>query len=173
MIDHVKNYSVLCKNFSTMDRIDNIQHRGSPFCLRHFPQKGKRKGRYFLKDTEFHRENRLNCDFSVISVMNMIGKMNPTDSNVYREMTSRLTYDSSGVEYRDGRSYSINMRPLRGHADATRWAKCPNHDSHDLRISRINSVNLCVPCVSVLEKNIQHRGTEGTELHRKKKTRLI
>ena len=34
-----------------------FQHRGSPFCLRHFPQKGKRKGRCFLENTEFHRES--------------------------------------------------------------------------------------------------------------------
>jgi len=31
-------------------------------------------------------------------------------------MASRLPYDSFGVEYRDGRPYSINIRPLRGHA---------------------------------------------------------
>jgi len=42
-----------------------------------------------------------------------------------------------GVEYRDGHPYSINIRPLRGHAVATHPANCSNHDSHDLRISRI------------------------------------
>jgi len=41
--------------------------------------------------------------------------VNPKDSNVYRKMACRLTCDSFGVEYRDGRPYSINIRPLRGH----------------------------------------------------------
>jgi len=46
----------------------------------------------------------------------MVEKMNPKDSNVYRTPACRLTYDSFGVEYRDGRPCSINIRPLRGHA---------------------------------------------------------
>ncbi|MCL2041408.1 MAG: hypothetical protein FWG84_05140 [Bacteroidales bacterium] len=58
----------------------------------------------------------LNDDFKMISLINMVEKMNPKDSNVYRTPACRLTYDSFGVEYRDGRPCSINIRPLRGHA---------------------------------------------------------
>ena len=68
--------------------------------------------------------------------------MNPKDSNVYRKRACRFPYDSSGVEYRDGRPYSINIRPLRGHAVATHPANCPNHDFHDVRIGRIGRTQM-------------------------------
>ena len=85
------------------------------------PPKGEEQHRG-TEDTELHRGKCLNYDFNVISMMKRIRDMryaicdvNPKDSNVYRKMACRLTCDSFGVEYRDGRPYSINIRPLRGH----------------------------------------------------------
>ena len=49
---------------------------------------------------------------------------------------------------------------------------CPSHDSHDFRISRIEtSVPLCVPSVSLCvtkNKNYTEAHRGGTELHREK-----